>query len=357
MTAGGIVLSLKIRGYDFPYFLSHYASRVSFAQLGPNGRPDMDHLFSSNYHSGRYVYALNLPQGRYVPVAASYDFLGARDAVVFNPESVKSWTTEVKPGRLSFMGQNLIWFEWENGVELSTRTLMHLPGLIPFVKKPLILMESRLPARDVGAPVEAAAFRRAAADLSRTLWLPEAEQELEETGNPPPPLWKDFFHRHLETPIDAGTFSYYDLLPGWRGPVPIAGGLEWNKKHGKAAVAVSYVSPEDPAYKPVPDYLEAMRGAGIATDDHVVSKINFSTWTAYSVLYTSYDYPSASLVGSGAKIYRTRTILIPAGKGYYLIHYRALRKNFDKYYGLFSRFAWYLTLAPPKPKPPAPSGP
>jgi len=357
MTAGGIILSLKMRGYDFPYFLSHYASRVSFAQLGPNGRPDMDHLFSSNYHSGRYVYALNLPQGRYVPVAASYDFLGARDAVVFEPESVQEWTTEVKPGRLSFMGQNLIWFEWENGVELSTRTLMHLPGLIPFVKKPLILMESRLPARDVGAPAKAAAFRHAVADLSRTLWLPEAEQELEETGNPPPPLWKDFFHRHLETPIDGGTFSYYDLLPGWRGPVPIAGGLEWNKKRGKAAVAVSYVSPGDPEYKPVPDYLEAMRGAGIATDDHVVSEIHFSTWTAYSVLYTSYDYPSASLVGSQAKIYRTRTILVPAGKGYYLIHYRALKKNFDKYYGLFSRFAWHITLAPPKPKTPAPSGP
>ncbi len=352
MTAGGIVASVRMRGYSFPYFLSHYASRMSFAQIGPDGRPDIDRLFSTNYHAGPYVYALNLPAGSYLPVAASYDFFGARDAVVFNQEEVKDWKTQVKPGHLSFMGQNFIWFDWTDGVELSTRTLSHLPGLVPFVGKRLILLQSKLPRRDASPEAAARAFRHAVTDLRGTLWLPAAEQALRETGNAPPPLWADFFHRHLEAPVSAGTFSYYkSLLADWRGPVEIPGGLEWRQKSGQAAVAVTYVSPDDEGYKPVSDYLEAMRGAGVSADAHTVDRVLFSTWTAYSVLYTSYDYPSASLVGSGAKIYRTRTILIPAGAGYYLIHYRALAKSFDKYYAQFDRFIWHVSLSPPAPKP------
>ncbi|MHB2025709.1 MAG: hypothetical protein ACYCPQ_03580 [Elusimicrobiota bacterium] len=352
LTQGGLILSIKMEGYNFPYFLNHDADFASFAQIGPDGAPNMDRIRTSNFYRKPYIYLLNVPPGRYVPIAASYSFLGGRDTVIFDPETITDWTTEIKPGQIAFMGENSIYYEWMDGVELSTRCASHLRGFVPFIPKPVIFLESRLPTDDKSPAAQAQALRHAVRDLKKTLWLPAVETELEQTGNPPPPLWKDFFHRHKMKPLRTRAFSYFNILPGWRGPFRVPGGLEWREKHGRARIAISYVTPNSSGYESVSRYIEDMRSAGAAGDDHLVSQIRFSTWTAYSAIYNSYDYPAANLVGSKVKTYRTRTILVPNGNRYYLIHYRSLEKYFKSYEGIFDRFIWHVVLTPPKPKTP-----
>ena len=93
-------------------------------------------------------------------------------------------------------------------------------------------------------------------------------------------------------------------------------------------------------------YLERMREAGNSDDSHSLFSVHISTYFGQGVRYTSNVYPRQDLPGATSQVFITEAWLIKKGVGYYLIHYRSRRRNFQKFYPDFKKFTGYLAFEP-----------
>lgn len=345
-TQGAVIFGLTVRGREFPSIVPHRIETAYFAQVGPDGQLDRDNLLLSNYRAGDYVVLLNVPPGRYSPVAGSYFHKNVRYMVKLEPALSDSWTTEVRPGAIAFVGDALLRTEWEGALMALLNMLKNAGAFVDPLWHPTIQVEGVSPRLDKKLEDEAAALHAARRRLAATLWAGVIDKRLGELGNPPEPIRHGTIFRTTVKPTPAGRFAYIDTL-GWGNALKVPGGLEWREPKKRAIVQVLFLQPGMEGYKAPDQYLEALRQAGSPEDSHTLFEVGLASRTAQAALYTIYQYPRASLTGSEVRVYVTETMLVQDDDGIYIIRLRALRDSFEKLHSLFRRFAGYVVFLPP----------
>jgi hypothetical protein len=344
-TQGAVIFGMTVRGREFPNIVPHRVETAYFAQVGLDGQLDRDNLLLSNFRAGDYVVLLNIPPGRYAPVAGSYFHKNVRYLVKLDPELSDSWIVEVRPGHVAFVGDALLRTEWEGALLAILNMLKNIGAFVDPLWHPTINVEGSSPRLDKAVEDEAAALHAARRSLSRTQWVGGIDNRLAELGNPPEPIRHGAIFKTTVKPIPAGRFAYIDTL-GWGPPRKAPGGLEWVEPGKKAMVQVLFLQPGMAGYKPPEQYLVDMREAGSPDDSHNLYEVALASRTASAARYTIYQYPQASLTGSEVRVYVTETMMVQDVDGIYIIRLRALRESFDKLHSLFRRFTGYVVFLP-----------
>lgn len=339
---GMILLGVTIKDRG-PNPIPHRIQSAFFARLGPAGELDLDHPIPSNFTGQGYVYLLDAPPGRYGPLEVSFYRRRARYTARLEPSVTQAWAVEVRPGQISFMGNNFARSEflgiWVTLLNIGKNIASYLP---PFRRARIQIYASATSVLRSPA-AEGTALRQALKDLSATAWVDPLSQRLAAIGDPPEPLTAGVIRKKKVAPLRADRFIYQDLLD-WGPARSIPGGLEWRHPKGVARVGVAFIDSEAAGFRPVERFLEEVRQAGSAEDPHVLAEVRFSTRPAYSARYTVYRYPEASLVGSETRVERVETWVVPEGASYYVMQLRAEREHFDRLYPDFRRFLRYLVL-------------
>ena len=344
-TQGAVIFGLRVQGREFPSILPHRMETVYFAQQGSDGRFDRDRLLTSNYRAGGYAVLLDVPPGVYGPIAGAYFHKNARYLVKLDPALTDSWAVEVRPGAIAFAGDALLRTEWGGLLVTLFNFGKNVWAYIGFYWHPTIDVDAGSPrlAKDTGT--EAAALHAARRRLRRTQWTDAIDKRLAELGNPPEPIQRGLVFKTTVKPTPAGRFAYIDTL-GWGDPIKVPGGLEWRKSRKRALVQALFLQPEMPGYKPAEQLLEDMREAGSPEDSHSLFDVALASRTARGALYTTYQYPPASLTGSEVKVYVTEVLLVQDEDGLYILRLRALRESFAKMHSAFRRFAGQVIFLP-----------
>lgn len=344
---GALVLSLSFKGVTLPNFRRHGARAVYFARLDAKGEPDMDHLLVSNYAKGRWVYLLDAPPGRYTPVAASYSFGRSRFLARIPPQLQKELSSTVRPGELSFGGKGILLTDWLGFDTAFFNALKHLAAYLPPFRARTLPVAYQAWRLDRSSKAEAEAMRRSLRDLAGTFWFEAADRRLLAMGNPPEPVMEGLLFARPARRRQEERFSYIDTL-GWGDPSRIEGGLEWRRSRGGPAVAVLFLRPGTPGYRPADRYLRDLRSEGSPEDVHAAWSVVVASRTAQATRHTAYHYPEGALLGSAAEILVTETLLVPEAEGFHLIRCKAGRREFEALRPRFRRFIENLVFEPAK---------
>lgn len=342
---GGIVMSLRFEGEQFPYWLGHQARELFFRKVLPDGTLDPT-LTPANYRAGDRLYALDLPPGRYALVAASYFTGRTRQLARFPEEWSKQWIVEVRPGELDFGGAVEVTRKFLGWGDFFWHGLRRAASYLPPFKRAVIPIDPGLARTDRSRGVELQALRLARADLGETAWGEAARAKLTAYGNPPPVIMTGRWRKKPVPPHRAKTFSWMDTLD-WGPPRKVAGGLEWRRPKQPVWASVAFVPASGENARPLDRELRLLREAGAPEDRHTLEEVRVSSRSAYEALYTTYLYKETELVGSDVRVLKTEALVVPVEGGFYKLQYRASAAAFDKFRPEFSLFIRYLDLAPP----------
>lgn len=304
---------IRVR-FEEGWFQKKGARAVGLARL-KNADEAFDAERVSNLRSGENLYVLDLIPGRYSPSWASFKSAGREERVDLRRLFASSVTFTVKPGEVVFLG--------------SYRLARRREGMR--VQEIKLLRIDRTPAE------ARRALDAAGKDLAGTLWAQAVAKA--RTGLGPSELRRPIKDRYKRSPApQAGPgFLYTDVL-GWGEPVQIAGGLEWRHPKDRARAAVVLLKPGMKGYLPLEAYAARLRTLGSPEDSHALGETSFSSRRALSARYTTYDYPEGRLLGSASEVYVTETAAALDPAGLWLVHYRAKREHFDRYYAVFKDF-------------------
>ena len=335
---------------DWFDFFAHPANKIIWAQADRLGQLDLDHpIFAVQGYDG-CLFAVNLPPGVYRPIMASYRLFGLRLYYPFKPELEKEMEVKVQENRFSFAGNLTIYTATEDPslivehIGLRLRRLwwpFHLSSVTPPVDYTHL---------DQTPLSEADSLRVARRVYANTLWSDAIENRLAEIGSPEAPAMRGpFWHRREVEAVVISSFSYIPTKLRWPRKL-IMGGAEWIDPKDRARIAVQFLEPGMKDYQPKKTLLEKMREAGSLDDAHTLFSVHVSTYFGQGVRYHNFAYPKNDLPGATASVFVTETWLIPKGPGYYLIHYRALKADFKRFYPDFKKFVSYLYLDRQKTK-------
>lgn len=343
---GALIIRLSFKGKELPNLRTHWADQVFWARLNSYGDFDLDHPIATNFAENGNAYALDVPPGRYAPIAASYLSLGLRFSIRIEDSVRRQAIVNLKSGGIVFAGELSLRTEW-NGFLAG---MGHLFARLRPFSHPLIDVSDDInsPILDQDPIIEAEALRIARRDLAGTSWGERIQARLSEIGNPPRPILHGLFKPKAVLATEAGRFAYIDTLD-WGRPRKVPGGLEWNEPKGKARVLIAFVD-EATGGKPREKALAEMRDSGSAEDAHVLSDVSVKGRPARKAFFTTYVYPKDAIAGGEPQtIWKTQVFLLPDPKGYYFIVYRAKRDKFEDLRPDFEKFIQYLELrAPPK---------
>jgi len=319
-----------------------YAARAALAPVDKDGKPDVDRVIFSNFRKDERLYFLDLPPGRYAPVAAYWTEHGLRHAVKIEE---KDAALDIPPGELRFLGDFTARRRWEDWPRFLLNGLLSAKILVPPFRPAVAFLDAPVRIHDKSAAAEIRALRAAVKDLSGTEWARAAQERLVAMKAPPPALTeRRGIFRRKEVPVKVHwtpMFGYIDTLE-WGEPADVPGGLEWRHPKDKARVQVALR--DSP---PLATALEKLKGLGSPEDSHTHSMVYLSTRPAYAVRYTNYHYPEPYLTGEVVKVSVTETLLVPDPRGYFVVQMRASREDFPKVLPAFVRFRTYLRLEPP----------
>ncbi|MBI5210982.1 MAG: hypothetical protein HY927_13515 [Elusimicrobia bacterium] len=318
-TNGAVVVRVKIKGGRFSAFQPFSAT---FQRLGPDGKAEEGSIVS-NFRSQENVYLLDLPPGRYAPVSIRYMQQNIVHDISLEPKASKDLAVDVHPGELAFAGALAF--------KVGGR----------FLRNAALLDSSRAPA------AESSALEAALLDLEATLWEDMVSRRLSDLGPSRDPV----LEKGKEVPRVAGgngKFTYVDVLR-WGPSVRVKGGLEWREPKGHARIAAVFQTRGMEGFVPAPEQLRQLRTVGSPEDSHRVDNVKFCSRPGYKVRYTTYYYPQGTMVGSLVKVYVTQTLMVPEPEGVFLLHYRAEKEHFERFYPLFDRFQRMLVLRPLAP--------
>jgi hypothetical protein len=337
-----LVLSFKTEGMLFSW--ADAAQRVALAPLKADGSLDLDQSFFPTLRRGARLYYLNLPPGRYAPVAAYWTRHGLRHAVRVPSERAKEFVVETKSGEFRFMGNIRFKRRWENWPRFLLNGLKSGRILLPPFRPAVSFVDAIFKLRDASKGAEAKALRAALEDLAGTEWTPAIRARLLSLKLPaehPVEIQGFFRRREVPAPIRwTPVFGWVDTLE-WGEPFEAGGGLEWRHPSKEARIQVALrTSP------PFSRALETLKGLGSPEDSHVHRETLISTRTAYAVRYTTYHYPEPYLTGAVVKVSITETLLVPQQEGYWVVQLRAARDEFSKVLPAFVRFRNLLRLHP-----------
>lgn len=333
---------------DWFDFFAHPASETIWAQADAHGVLDRDHPIIADVGGDGCLFAPNVPVGIYSPILSAYSLAGFRFYFRFPPDLTKEMQVQVKPNQFAFAGKLVI----NTGTEYPSLILKHIWLRIRRWAPPFKTSAATPPVDythlDQGSLAEAKSLRIARDIYTGSLWEDAIAGRLEAIGNPRAPLFEGYFWKRREmNAVIVSSFSYVDTLK-WGYPKLIEGGAEWRGPKDKARIAVQFLEPDMKGYKDASVYLEQMREAGEPSDSHSLFSVHVSSYSGQGVRYLSYVYPEEDLPGSTARVFVTETWLIPKGPGYYLLHYRARRRYFKKFYVDFKKFVGYLSFDPKK---------
>jgi hypothetical protein len=347
---GGMSACVYFLHTDWFSLFAHPATKIIWAQSDKFGHLDLDHPILGDQGNSGCLFAVNIPPGTYRPILVSYRLFGLRLYYPFKPELEKEMEVKVKEDRFSFAGNLTVYTATEDPAIIAEHIGLRLKRLWwPFhlysVKPPVDYVHL-----DQTALSEAASLRVARRFYANTLWSDAIENRLAEIGDPQSPATQGpFWKRRKVQAVSISSFSYIPTKLRWPRKL-ILGGAEWLEPKDRARIAVQFFERGMKDYQSQEILLEKMREAGTLDDAHVLFSVHVSTYSGKGVRYKSYVYPKNDLPGSAADVFITETWLIPKGPGYYLIHYRALRSYFKKFYPDFKRFVKYLSLERQKPK-------
>ncbi|HAM35988.1 MAG TPA: hypothetical protein DEB40_11030 [Elusimicrobia bacterium] len=351
---GLVVASVRFGRISRP-FPDHYAQSLYLAPVSSGGEIDIDRPIASRLARERQVYFFNVPPGRYVVIGGSYVAHGLRYRIRFKPEHALQTAVTVKPGGISFAGVVLVSRNWQDWLAFTLNILRSAAVVLPPWRPLSAEVEASFRSVDRTSYTEIEALTAARRHLAGSLWLPVLGSRLESLGGPSPEIVSEGFWRKRSKPAQrAERFSWVDTLE-WGPPRPIRGGLEWRQPKDKARVAVLYFKEAEAGVKPREEYLRELKTLGSPEDTHSLVEVRLSTLTAQSIRYTKYVYPQPYLTGSVSEVFVTETMVAPDAEGYYVLLYRALRKNFEKFYPEYRRFREQLRLEiqPPPEEPKA----
>ncbi len=279
------------------------------------GKPSEEGPHRSNHASRGNLYFLDILPGRYAPVSVTWRRMGRTRVFRFTPAQALKAAVEVRPGEVGFLGR-LRADPWKIVAEGSGSALLV----------------------DRSSETERAVLSNALADLGGMLWRQPIEERLGSLGPTavPPPA-------SPEAPgaVQARGFAYRNALQ-WGPPVKLAAGLEWREKLGRARIAVQYISAKDPGYLPLGEELAKLKTAGAPEDDRLVRETVTCGLPSYTARYTTYYYPPGYLLGSEVQAHVTESILIPGKRGLWKLHYRAMKKHFDRFLPAFQTQARHI---------------
>ena len=331
---------------DWPKFFAHSATEIIWNQVDKQGHLDRDHPIISQTGRDGYLYTVNVPPGVYSPIFSAYSLVGLRFYSRFQPELIQEMQVKVKEGQFLFAGKLFINTGTEDGGTIMSHMGLRLRRLLPPFKSSAVTPPVDYNHLDRGSLSEAQSLRIARSIYEGTLWIDPIEKRLSEIGSPSPPIMKGpFWKKTQKEAINVSSFSYIDTLH-WGHPIRIEGGAEWRQPKDKARIAVQFFEPGMKGYVKEGIYLERMREAGNSDDSHSLFSVHISTYFGQGVRYTSNVYPRQDLPGATSQVFITEAWLIKKGVGYYLIHYRSRRRNFQKFYPDFKKFTGYLAFEP-----------
>lgn len=330
-----LVVRMTLRGRDYINRMPRHAPVVYFAQKGRDGALMRDNLVRADLRAGSYVIALDVPPGRYSPVAAAFP-RGSVRAVAKLPEALsEQWTVEARPGLMTFAGD----------ATLIPPEGLDWRALLRFKDASALAFTS--PKLEKTANLELPALRAARAKLKGTTWVELIDRRLKELGNPPEPYRVGHLFKKTIAPTREGRFGYIDTL-GWGKPRKVPGGLLWKASRDRARVDVRFLQADATGYVPADLFLRQLREAGSPEDEHALFNVELASRTARAARFTTYRYPQAALTGSELKVFVTETLCVVDKDGYYLVRLEAPRAEFFRRHAPFRRFASYLVFLPPE---------
>ena len=329
---------------DWFDFFAHPANKIIWAQADRSGHLDLDHPIFGVQGDNGCLFAVNIPPGVYRPIMASYRLFGLRLYYPFKPELEKEMEVKVKEDQFAFAGDLTIYTATEDPALIAR----HIGLRFRRLWWPFHLYSVTPPADythlDRTSLSEADSLRVARRVYANTLWSDAIENRLTEIGSPQSPAMKGpFWNRRKIQSVSISSFSYIPTKLRWPRKL-ILGGAEWIQPKDRARIAVQFLEPGMKGYQPKEIFLEKMREAGTLDDSHALFSVHVSTYFGEGARYRSFVYPQNDLPGATANVFVTETWLIPKVPGYYLIHYRALKSSFKKFYLDFKNFVEYLSL-------------
>jgi hypothetical protein len=342
---GAIVMALSFKGRDLPYWRRHLGEELFFSRLKPDGSLDAE-IISANYRANDRIYALDLPAGRYAPVAAAYFTGRSRQLARFDEALSRKWAVDVRPGEIAFAGVAQLPRTAENWSGPAWNLLRRAASYLPPFKRAVIEVRFEGARLNNTPAAELETLQLARADLAGTFWAEPIAARLLALGNPPPVLTEGLIRK---TPVPrraAETFTYIDTL-GWGPAQRVQGGLQWQAGKDPAWISIVFVPEAGEGGKRLDAIVRELREAGAPEDSHSLSEVVVSSRPALSGLFTTYVYPQASLVGSKVVVFKTRTILVPAAAGAYKAQFRAQAAAYERHRAQFENFLRYVDFAPP----------
>jgi hypothetical protein len=347
--SGSIMMSVAVKGDEFPYFLRHYSRELFFSKVNPDGSFDPV-LIRSTWKAGDRQYALGLTPGRYALVAAAYYTGRTRQLSSFSEDQSRAWITTVKPGEITFGGAILLMRPFPGPWDAFViGGFKRLRALLPPFHRAVIPVTASVSRTDRTPAIEVRALYLALEDLKGTYWTEAVKKRLSELGSPPPPIMEGKGRKARPVPRKRAEFFTWMETLGWGPPRKIDGGLEFREPKSGATVSVAFFPKEGPRAASLDAELARLREAGSQEDRHMMTDIMVSSRPAQAIRYTTYIYPQASLVGSELRVLKTEAIVVPVKPGYYRLQYRADRDAFEKHRPEFVLFSRYLDFAPPPP--------
>jgi hypothetical protein len=114
----------------------------------------------------------------------------------------------------------------------------------------------------------------------------------------------------------------------WGDPVATEYGVEMRHPDGLGLFSIEYIPNEAKAYKPPDKYRRDMTVWGSVEDTHVLTRIQFSSRTAYNVRFTSYEYDARYLLGEQVKVQMTDHTMVVDPRGLFVLTFRTPRDEF-----------------------------
>lgn len=342
-TLAVVGVSIKARTID------PFANRADAAYFAPlrGEELDLDHQIRSSKSAGGWVYAFNLPKGRYAPVAFTYQSRAKRYLARLEPATSKAWAFDAAPGKVVFVGDNFLRREGVGWGQAVLNALKTLKVLVPPFRRATVSLPISAPRLDRGTLLEARALRSARETLRETAWTDWLDARLRELGDPPEPIRTGRFRKRLVPHQRTERFLYQDTV-GWGKPAAVRGGLEWREPKGRARIAAVFLKAGDPGHKPLGEYLLDLKQAGSPEDAHAVVPVTYFPRPAWAAVYTLYEYPQPYLVGSRVRVLVTETVVAEDPEGLYVLRVRAEKDHFAEARARFRRFLSYLILTAPK---------
>ncbi len=334
---GVILVSMKLKG---TFGRSYQASEVDFVRITPKGEFTEDYVPSNLSAVGkdgrRYVYLIDARPGRYGLSLARFGSLRGKFEVFIPTGTARKSETTLAPGGVVYMGH----VEMDRVAQDNLRQRHLKPRGSEVLAK--------LRRTETGRDEKIAAFESAEDALAGTLWSERVERELMALGPSRPPILKGPFWRRKRNRKRVlqeihPRYKYIDRL-GWGSPFKVRGGLEWREPKGRARIALIHLKPGMKGYRPKDEYLRRLKSLAGHEDSGVIEELIFDTRPAYRMRYTSHNYQEGTLLGSEVVVFKTETLVVPRKDGLFLLHYRAKKRHFNRFYGRLRDFRRYLVL-------------